>query len=196
MNDIIQQEKCNHERQFQLLLMLYPKAVEDIAEMQRRQWNVVYYALLLIAAVVGVFMNYTNSNCNSEARITSVLLQLLVILIVIASVAFLMDLHCSVVKVRKSLITMRALYPTAFEGFTPLGARYDSFFKHWKVVCLFLFAIWVGWELAAYVLGGGFWLYLPLILPAISLSLLLNKELQLRAESLIARWSTSSSPPA
>lgn len=49
-------ENQTAERKFQTMLMLYQRLDDDIHEFQRRQWHVVYYALLLFSGMVGLLV--------------------------------------------------------------------------------------------------------------------------------------------
>lgn len=120
------------ERQFRTMLMAYPRLVEDLHDWQRRQWHVVYYALLLLGAVsamtsmIADLVKPMSNTAGISVTIIAAIFASLVILIL--SCRFINMLEDSAVNTRRDIKSYRnnEEYRQYFLPLKELGCNYAS----------------------------------------------------------------------
>ena len=136
------QESTPSERQFQTMLVLYQRLDDDIHEWQRRQWHVVYCALLLLGGMVGLYMK-RDAFPNAEPDLC--VIHWLVWLVVLLGAVFICLLQCASRSARSGIkeIQSEPVYSGAFTHLPRVGDTYGEWWRHWSPVSIF-FAVEVG----------------------------------------------------
>lgn len=126
------------------LLVLYQVTVHDLAYFKSNQWSVTNYALLLMAAIVGVKQLLGPGTSASER----VILSILVLLIAAAGLAMLIKLEQSIQVRERRLEAVREKLSDAFRSAWEAGSKgSESFRALWflraAIVVGALMVVWI-----------------------------------------------------
>jgi len=149
---------ADREKQFQTMLMVYPRLIEDLHEWQRRQWHVVYYALLLLGAVSAMSTELMHAvGLPGDSAGAYVVLGVAVVAVVAAAcilcrgLKFINMLEDSAVNARKNIKLLRNddVYKKCFLPLNELPCTYDSRAYDDEPLSVLRTVLWAGFVLTA-----------------------------------------------
>ena len=129
----------NDDKKDEELRLLYRLTVDDIRYAKRLQWNLVYYCLLLLGGILGIY-KYISSSLE-VSLVTKIILLVFSILVSLLGSIYIGDAQNSLVKYRERLIGIRSYFSTEVEKI--LGPPPKSYTTFWRNFGIYIIPFWL-----------------------------------------------------